>query len=266
MIPIDVGFSSCPNDTFMFHAMLHGCIATEPFCFVSHIEDIETLNQHAAEKLYHLTKLSFFAYLHLHDAYTLLDAGAALGYGCGPVLVARSAELPLSGITVAIPGWYTTAHLLLKLWNPSVQVTVTRFDEILPGLASGRYDAGVIIHEGRFVYPSYQCVKVVDLGVWWETETGLPIPLGCIAVRNDAETIQHHRLLETVLRRSVEYAFGTPSASRSFVKQYAQELEDSVIDEHIALYVNEFSLSLGETGRKAVHALEEMARCRNILP
>lgn len=267
MPTIDVGFSSCPNDTFMFHAMLHGCIATEPFAFVPHIEDIETLNQAAAERRYPLTKLSFFAYLHLQGTYRLLDAGAALGYGCGPLVVARSADVRLHQATVAVPGWYTTAHLLLKLWNPSVQkVAVARFDEILPGIASGRFDAGVIIHEGRFVYPGYGCVRIIDLGAWWEAETGLPIPLGCIAIRRDPEPMQYCDALEAIVRRSVEYAFEHPAASRPFVKHYAQELDDTVIEEHISLYVNQFSLALGETGRRAITTLEEMARCRTLLP
>ena len=262
-----MGFSSCPNDTFMFHAMLHGLVDTGAYTFVPHIDDVEALNVKAFDRALEVTKLSFFAYLELGEQYALLDAGAALGYGCGPLLVAKTADLSLPEARIAVPGAYTTAHLLLKLWAPTLKnVEITRFDNILPGISNGMYDAGVIIHEGRFVFHEYNCEKVVDLGEWWEAETGLPVPLGCIAIRTDARTFAHKEAIEGMLRKSIQYAFDHREASREFVREHAQELDDAVIDEHVALYVNEFSLSLGKAGRRAVETLEEMARCRMIVP
>lgn len=263
---IDLAFSPCPNDTFIFHAMLHGCIETAPLRFAAYIDDVESLNRAAMEGMFPVTKLSFFACMHLKSRYELLDAGAALGYGCGPILVAKAANVPLTEARIAVPGTYTTANLLLRLWHPgALKIETVRFDEILPGIDAGRFDAGVIIHEGRFVYPDYHCVPVVDLGQWWEAETGLPIPLGCIAIRKDEPTLPLKRDIERMLRDSVRYAFAHPEASRGFVKAHAQEMDDGVIESHIRLYVNDFTLSLGTTGRKAIETLEEMARCRGLL-
>jgi len=246
--------------------MLHGLVNTDPVNYAPGISDVEDLNHRAMSGIHSISKLSFHAYLLLRSSYTILDSGAALGYGCGPLVVASSPMNSLHGKKVAIPGKYTTAHLLLKLWQPGItDLHVVRFDEILPGIRSGRFDAGVIIHEGRFVYPSYGCTEIVDLGKWWEDETGLPIPLGCIAIRNDENTIVYKEMVETHIRQSIEYACNNPDASREYVASLAQEMDDSVIREHINLYVNEFSISLGETGQKAVAALEEMARCKNIL-
>ncbi len=266
MPEFDIAFSSCPNDTFIFHAMLHQCIDTGPFTFVPHVSDVEELNRKAFSGAFHVTKLSFFAYLHLKARYELLDSGAALGYGCGPLLVAKSHPKSWENAKIAIPGTYTTAHLLLRLWRPEVRHTeAVRFDRILPGVASGTYDAGLIIHEGRFVYLEHDCVKVVDLGEWWEEETHLPIPLGCIATRKDPLTIEYKPTIETILRSSVNHAMKYPGISEPFVTSHAKELEQTVINDHIRLYVNDFTVSLGETGTKAIQTLEEMARCRKIL-
>ncbi|MEJ2656600.1 MAG: 1,4-dihydroxy-6-naphthoate synthase [Desulfobacterales bacterium] len=262
----DIAFSTCPNDTFIFHAMLHDCIDTGNLCFVPHMHDIEALNRKAFFKTFHISKLSFYAYLKLRQSYEILDAGSALGYGCGPLLVGRSANLSISKAKIAVPGEYTTAYLLLKLWHPeTLSVEITRFDNILEGIQIGRYDAGLIIHEGRFIYPEYGCIEIIDLGKWWEEKTSLPIPLGCIALRRESPFINFKKDIESVIRRSVEYAFQNRDASREFVKSHAQELADPVIDGHIDLYVNNFTLSLGDTGRKAVQALEEMSRWQKIL-
>jgi len=263
---IDLAFSPCPNDTFMFHALLHGCIDSGGLKFIPHIHDVETLNRDAGDGRFQVTKLSFFAYLALKERYRLLDAGAALGFGCGPLLVARTPDLDPAKARIAIPGRYTTAHLLLRLWAGDIaEVVETRFDHILPGIQSGEFDGGLIIHEGRFIYSSYNCAKIIDLGEWWEKETGLPIPLGCIAARRDEATRPLHGKIENLLRQSIEYASENRAASKSYIKAHAQEMDDSVIDAHIHLYVNDFSLSLGPRGREAIETLEEMARCRNIL-
>jgi 1,4-dihydroxy-6-naphthoate synthase len=261
---IDVAFSPCPNDTFIFHALIHRCIDTAPYRFTPRIADVEELNTLAFAGTWPVTKLSFYAYLLLKDRYELLDAGSALGYGCGPILVARQQLTSIQGARIAVPGRYTTAYLLLRLWEKGCKhIEFTRFDQILPGIAGGMYDAGLIIHEGRFVYPAYNCRKIVDLGEWWEGETGLPIPLGCIAVRRDMS--RHKDAVESLLKASVRHAMHNPAASRNFIKAHAQELDDRVISEHISLYVNDYTLSLGETGRRAVKTLEEMAQCRAIL-
>lgn len=266
MINIELGFSTCPNDTFIFHAMLHDCIDTHGLGFNYHMEDVEALNLKAFAGTYQITKLSFYAYLQLQKTYRILDAGAALGYGCGPLLVAKSRNIELADAHVAVPGEHTTACLLLKLWKPEIhKITITRFDNILEGVKLGKYDAGLIIHEGRFIYPEYDCVEIVDLGKWWETETKLPIPLGCIAIRKDKDTIKFQDRIESVLKNSIQYAFNNRDASRKFVKLHAQELDDNVIDGHIDLYVNKFTLSLGDMGKKAIQTLEKMARRKKIL-
>jgi len=261
---LDLGFSSCPNDTYIFHALTQEQIDAGPYHFTPHIADVEELNRRAFDRTHAVTKLSFAAYLSLKDRYTLLEAGSALGYGCGPLLVAGKPAVNFEKARIAVPGRYTTAFLLLRLWQDCMgSIEFVRFDEILPGIASGRFDAGVIIHEGRFVYPSYNCTKIIDLGEWWESETRLPIPLGCIAIRNDL--LLHKKSIEGLIRDSITYARQNPEASRDFMRMHAQELDDRVIADHIALYVNDFSLSLGENGKQALRTMEDLARCRNIL-
>jgi len=266
MTTLDMAFSTCPNDTFIFHAILNDCVNTGDLNFIPHMHDVQVLNQKAFDKTFHITKLSFYAYLKLKRTYEILDSGSALGYGCGPLLVGRSPDLLEPGAKIAIPGEHTTAFLLLKLWNPEIEnIEVVRFDLILEGVKEGRYDAGLIIHEGRFIYQKYDCVKIIDLGKWWEDKTALPIPLGCIAVRKDISTLSLKNDIESILRNSVKYALKNPEASRDFVKLHARELDDQVVDGHIELYVNDFSISLGEKGQEAVKALEEMARWKKIL-
>ncbi|MDY6967484.1 MAG: 1,4-dihydroxy-6-naphthoate synthase [Spirochaetota bacterium] len=262
---IDTAFSSCPNDTFIFHAMVNNLIDTRDYSFRPYIHDVEYLNNKAFDCVYEITKLSFHAFLLLRDRYSILNSGAALGFGCGPLLVAREKIDNIESMKVAIPGRYTTANLLLKLWNSSINnIVVTRFDNIIEGVQHGTYDAGLIIHEGRFVYPQYNLIKIVDLGEWWEQETGLPIPLGCIAVKrmNDNEILKD---IEEIMRLSVEYALENRDASKDFIKHHAQELDDEVIDEHIRLYVNSFTIDLGKDGERAVNTLEEMAKKRGII-
>ncbi|MHB8203926.1 MAG: 1,4-dihydroxy-6-naphthoate synthase [Desulfomonilaceae bacterium] len=266
MIELSLAFSPCPNDTFIFHALLHRCIDTGDYSFSPHIDDVEKLNQAAFGQVFQITKLSFYAYLLLKDQYELLDSGSALGFGCGPLLVSRQGNSFSAGSRIAIPGKYTTAFLLLRLWNPEVKnIVVTRFDGILPGVRSGEYDAGLIIHEGRFVYQDYGCQKIIDLGQWWEKETNSPIPLGCIAIRKDANTIIHKKEVEQIIRNSMIFATENRNDSLPFILQHAQELDEKVIDGHINLYVNDFTLSLGETGEKAIRTLDEMAKWKKIL-
>lgn len=260
-IEIGIGFSSCPNDTFIFDALVNARMDTGPYRFSPYIADVEELNDRAFSGTLPVTKLSFYAFLQLEERYLLLDAGAALGYGCGPLLLAGPSFTSLEKARVAVPGRYTTAWLLMQLWmgGRSVgDVAFVRFDEILPGIAAGRFDAGLIIHEGRFVYQSYNCSSLADLGEWWEKETGLAIPLGCIAIRSDMAS--HREAVENLIRASLLHARRFPEEGRAFIKKHAQEMDDRVIEEHIALYVNDFSVSLGAAGREAIAALKERAK------
>ena len=264
MISLETAFSSCPNDTFIFHAMLHKLVDTQNFEFNEYISDVEELNSFAMIQKFPITKLSFHAYLHLQKHYTLLNSGAALGYGCGPLLITQKKELNLENAKIAIPGIYTTANMLMKLWNPKIKNTVSvRFDEIIPGILSGKFDAGLIIHESRFIYKELGLSKIIDLGEWWESETTMPIPLGCIALRNDK--IEYLKDINKILHSSIDYAFKNRQSSNLFIKKYAQELDQHVIDSHIDLYVNNFSLNLGDKGHKAIEILEKMAIDKQIL-
>ena len=250
------GFSPCPNDTFAFDALVHGRVEA-PFPALPAFHDIEELNALAREGRYELTKLSFGALAGLRDRYTLLRSGAALGRGCGPLVVARE-PASLAQATagrIAIPGWDTTAFLLLRLAAPALgELVEVRYDRILDAVASGEVDAGLIIHESRFTYADHGLVEVSDLGAWWEEETGLPILLGAICARTDIgpELIS---AAEDAVRRSVEYAFAHPLASLEYVRAHSKELSDEVCRRHIDLYVNEFTLDLGDDGLAAVDAL-----------
>ncbi len=259
---ITCAYSTCPNDTFIF------CHLAQQADVEIHLHDVETLNRMAFEEKFDVTKLSFHAWLLLQDQYQLLKVGAALGRGCGPLVIRRNdAPAALSAESViAVPGELTTAHLLLRLWKPELQNRIFMpFDQIMDAVESGKADAGVIIHEGRFVYEErgFQCL--VDLGDWWETTTGQPIPLGCIAARKSLgeERIQ---VFEQRLTDSIQKAFDDPDSTTSYVKAHAQELEDQVIREHIKTYVNDFSLDLGDEGLAAINTLHAMAKAAGVIP
>ncbi len=250
------GFSPCPNDTFAFDALVHGRTPA-PFTAVPQLHDIEELNALAREGRFELTKLSFGALAGLRDRYTLLRSGAALGRGCGPLIVAREPVTLADAAAgrIAIPGFDTTAHLLLRLAAPALgDVVELRYDGILEAVANGEVDAGLIIHESRFTYAAHGLVEVADLGAWWESETGMPIPLGAICARSDlgADVIA---AAEEAIRRSVEHAFAHPLDSLAYVRAHSQELSDEVCRQHIELYVNEFTRDLGDDGLAAVDAL-----------
>lgn len=266
---LTIGYSPCPNDTFIFYALMHGEIPLHHVGFSPPVlDDVETLNHWALAGRLDVTKLSFHALGHVADTYTMLAAGAALGRGCGPLLVTRQGmeEVDPSGWKIAIPGQYTTAALLLKLFLPGpVQLVVMRFDEIMDAVAGGTVDGGVIIHESRFTFANYGLVSVRDLGQWWEDETGLPIPLGCIAARNTLGP-EKIREIEQAISTSVQWAFAHPDQCAGYIKQYAQELDDKVIAGHIGLYVNDYSVELGEEGRVAVAELLRRGREAGVLP
>jgi len=261
---LSLAFSPCPNDTFIFHALVTGRLASVPPLAPPVLDDVETLNRWALEARMDVTKLSFHALGHVLDKYVLLDAGAALGRGCGPLLVCREPRPVGEMRAIAVPGAHTTAAMLMRLCYPEAPpFTVMRFDRIMPAVASGEIDAGVIIHESRFTYQRHGLVLARDLGAWWEDETGCPIPLGGIAARRTLASGLAHAVDEA-LGRSVRHALARPGDSRAYVKRHAQELDDAVIDEHIKLYVNDFSVSLGEEGRRAVRLFLEMGAERGI--
>ena len=265
---LTLGYSPCPNDTFIFHALVHGIVRADGLRFSERLEDVETLNRLAAGAELDVTKISYGAAASLLRDYVLLRSGGALGRGCGPLIVARR-ELSrdeLRTAPIAIPGRNTTANLLLRLFAPDAQPgTELVYSDIMPAIARGDVDAGLIIHESRFTYPQHGLVKVVDLGEWWEQTTGHPIPLGGIMARRALGdgTI---RGIDDAIRRSVEHAFAEPEASRGYVREHAQEMDDAVAKQHIDLYVNRFSVDLGEEGERAVRELFARAAQAGILP
>ena len=254
---LTLGFSPCPNDTFIFDALVHHKIDTEGLDFEVVFADIEQLNKWVFQEKLDITKLSYNAFTHCVNDYALLDSGSALGNNCGPLLIKKPNTILTKESKIAIPGKYTTANMLLNIAFPNLQNKVEMlFSEIENKVFEGIVDAGLIIHENRFTYQHKGLEKVKDLGEFWEEETGLPIPLGGIVInRNLPFEIQ--KKFERVLRKSVEYAFENRESSSEFVIVHAQEMETEVIDAHINLYVNEFSISLGEVGRRAVEKVFE---------
>ncbi|MDR0954466.1 MAG: 1,4-dihydroxy-6-naphthoate synthase [Rikenellaceae bacterium] len=254
---LKIHISTCPNDTFMFDALLHHRIDTEGLEFETHLADIEALNDSALQGVADITKCSYAVVPALLARYQILNSGSALGRGNGPLLVSRKPldKQSLSGLRVAIPGERTTANLLLqKLFPEATDKQVMLFSDIIPAIARGEVDAGVLIHEGRFLYREKGLSLIADLGLEWEAHCGLPLPLGAIAVRRTLPEALKKRI-DSLLSQSVRYAFSHPEASRAFVKQHAQELDDTVIQSHISLFVNDFSIDLGPEGRHAVTQL-----------
>ena len=267
---LTLSFSPCPNDCFIFDAIAHRRIDLEGLDFSVRLADVEALNQAAFRGEADITKLSFHAYAYCADRYVLLDAGSALGRNCGPLLISKRLiapeEVAAGGLRIAIPGKYTTANFLMGLAFPAARdKTAILFSEIEPAVAGGGYDAGLIIHENRFTYAEKGLRKIVDLGEFWESATGAPIPLGGIVIRRDLPEDVKQRV-NRVLRASVEYAFAHPDASRAYVREHAQEMSEEVMYKHIDLYVNQFSVDLGPEGRRAVELLFERGRAAGAVP
>jgi 1,4-dihydroxy-6-naphthoate synthase len=268
---LTLAYSPCPNDTFIFTPWAEGRIDGAP-PVIERYEDIDTLNRIALAGEPDVVKISFHAFGHLRERYGLLRSGGALGRGCGPLVVARSAleawELGLAGRTVAIPGQLTTAALLLRLFAPDLSganIVVLPFYEIMPAVCSGRVDAGVIIHESRFTYQRHGLVRIVDLGEWWERETGQAIPLGGIAMRRDLGDDLIRRT-ERTLTASVDYAHAHPEHVWPTIRRHAQEMEDEIMRQHIALYVNDFTRDYGTEGEAAIRYLLDRAETLEIVP
>jgi 1,4-dihydroxy-6-naphthoate synthase len=258
---LTLGYSPCPNDTFIFDAMIHHRIDTEGLEFEVQLGDVEQLNQKAFANELNITKLSYHAYAYLISDYALLTSGSALGNNCGPLLIAKTAisKEALETKKIAIPGKYTTANFLLSLAFPNAQQKQeTLFSNIEQQVINGQVDAGLIIHENRFTYQDKGLVKLIDLGEWWEQTTQLPIPLGGIVVQRGLPTDLQQKI-NRVLRRSIEFAFKNPEASLPYVRAHAQEMDLAVIQQHIGLYVNDFSVDLGTKGKAAIQYLFDTA-------
>lgn len=264
---LSLGFSTCPNDTFIFDAMVHQKINTEGLEFEMILADVEELNKNAFSGNIDISKLSYHAFAYISHAYKLLTSGSALGYKNGPLLISKQKIYPdeIKDLKIAIPGKYTTANLLFSIEFPGVnQKKEYLFSDIEDAILSGEVDAGVIIHENRFTYENKGLKKIIDLGENWEEKTNTPIPLGGIVIKRSIDS-QIQKSINRVLKKSVEFAFQNPNESYSFVKKYAQELDDTVIQKHINLYVNDFTKNLGSDGKRAVQNLFEYAENKNII-
>jgi len=268
---LSLGFSPCPNDTFIFDAMIHHKIDTEGLDFEVFYDDVETLNHKAFLGELDITKLSYHAFAYVADHYVLLDAGSALGFGVGPMLISDG-EISISDLKsnpnykIGIPGKYTTANFLLGLAFPEATNKVELvFSDIENAVLDGRVDIGLIIHENRFTYQDKGLKKIIDLGDFWEKETGLAIPLGGIVANRELKPDVLEKI-NRVLRRSVEFAFANPKSGLEYIRSHAQEMSEDVMYKHIDLYVNKYSLNLGEEGKNAIKLLFDTAREKNVIP
>ena len=266
--PLTLGYSPCPNDTFIFYALVHGRVACDGLHFRERLEDVETLNRLVLAGDLDLSKISSHLLGFVREEYCLLRAGGALGRGCGPLVVAREPQemASLRGRRIAVPGRYTTACLLLRLFDPALDGLVfLPFHEIMGAVRRGEVDAGVIIHESRFTYRDAGLVQLLDLGEWWEGSTGHPIPLGGIVARRSLGP-QVIAAVDRGLRASVDYAFTHRQEPQEYIRAHAQELSEEVCAAHIALYVNDFSRDLGEEGSAAVTQLLDQAVAAGLVP
>ncbi|SDW95303.1 1,4-dihydroxy-6-naphthoate synthase [Paenibacillus sp. CF384] len=268
---MNIAFSPCPNDTFVFHALVHGLIPGAPEFDVTYA-DIDVTNNWAAKGAGpEILKISYAALPWVLDDYALLPCGGALGRGCGPLVLTKGEAgnpAALAGKRIAVPSDRSTAYLLFRLWaaqlvpDGNMEIVVMPFHEIMPAVRDGSIDAGLVIHEARFTYQNYGLNMMADLGSWWESDTGLPIPLGAIIARRSLDAAS----LTSWIRASVEYAWEHPEASADYVMQHAQEMSPDVAKQHIALYVNEYSANLGESGYAAVEALLGRAAQEGLVP
>ncbi|HEX9860861.1 MAG TPA: 1,4-dihydroxy-6-naphthoate synthase [Nitrospirota bacterium] len=265
---LTIGYSPCPNDTFIFYALIHGKVRVPGIEFRERLEDVETLNRLATENALDITKISYHALAHLREQYALLRSGGALGRGCGPLIVAKpgTALADLKQGIIAVPGKLTTAYLLLRLFDPTIgNVAVMTFDRIMDAVARGEAIAGLIIHESRFTYPLYKLDKLQDLGDWWEKFSGLPIPLGGILGKRSLGAALLLRV-ENGIRESIRYAQVHTDEVMEYCMRYSQEMDETVMKSHIDLYVNDFSLDLGREGIAAVRRLFDEADKRGLVP
>jgi 1,4-dihydroxy-6-naphthoate synthase len=269
-----IAYSPCPNDTFVFHAWAHGLVPDAPPIDVT-FADIDITNGMAERGEFDILKVSYAVLPYVLDEYALLPCGGALGRGCGPLVLTRDTGSgkgsDLSGRTVAVPSERSTAYLLFRLWAAAEvpggvgEIVVLPFHEIMPAVRDGRVDAGLVIHEARFTYQDYGLYKLADMGEHWEQTTTLPIPLGAIIAKRSLGEARL-RELAAAARTSVHMAWDEPEASRGYVMEHAQEMDPKVADQHIGLYVNEFTSALGEEGYAAVRGLLTRAAAEGLVP
>ncbi|MEX2542506.1 MAG: 1,4-dihydroxy-6-naphthoate synthase [Trueperaceae bacterium] len=264
MSPLTLGYSPCPNDCFLFFGLSHSLVEAERF--EVRLADVEELNQLALHGVLDVTKISYHAYAHVADRYVMLPSGGALGKGVGPLIVSSEPLADLRGRSVAVPGGLTTARLLLGLSQPDdIEYRELRYDLIMPAVAAGEVDAGLIIHESRFTYQEHGLLKHLDLGEWWERTTGKLLPLGGIAARRSLGA-ERLTLLDSAIRASLDFAYCHPDQVEPYVAAHAQEMSAAVRQQHIDLYVNGYSRDLGREGREAVAELFGRAERRGLIP
>lgn len=256
-----LGFSPCPNDCFIFDALVHKKIDTQGIDFSVIMEDVEALNNKAFKQELDITKLSYHAFIYLTHQYALLNSGSALGFNCGPLLVKDSKNeiKDINAASIAIPGKYTTANFLLSLAFPDAKnKKELLFSDIESAVLSNQVDAGLLIHENRFTYEEKGLEKIIDLGEFWDSLIHAPIPLGGIVVKRSID-VKLQKTIDSLIKQSVEFAFANPESCMNFVKQHAQEMSEEVMKKHIALYVNDFSVDLGTVGKNAIQLLFDKA-------
>lgn len=265
---LTLGFSPCPNDTFIFDAMVHGRVDTEGLEFEYYLADVEELNRRAFTGEPDITKMSFYAYAYAAQDYLILDSGSAIGHRNGPLLISKKMTDPsmLKNARIAIPGKYTTANMLFSIvWPDALNKTEYLFSDIERALLNNEVDAGLIIHETRFTYNKKGLLKIADMGEYWEKITGLPIPLGTIVINRRIKT-ETALKVNRIIRRSLEFAYHDSLASYDFVVANANEMEGMVMNRHIKLFVNKFTLNLGKEGKRAINELYRIAGEKGLIP
>ena len=265
---ISIAHSPDSDDAFMFYGLATNKIRVPGYKFTHTLTDIETLNHKAInEQFYDVTAISFAAYPYLQDNYTLMACGGSVGEDYGPMIVASKNYTldEVKKLKIAIPGTLTTAYLTLKLFGPDIETEVVEFDKIIPAVVSGKYDAGLIIHEGQLTYGQDGLTKILDLGVWWREQTGLPLPLGGNAIRRSLGS-EVQLITTNALRDSIQYSLDNREAGLEYAMQFARDLDPSLANRFVGMYVNERTLNYGEDGRKAIHKLLEMGYDRGIIP
>lgn len=265
---LTLGFSPCPNDTFIFDAMVHGRVDTEGLEFEFYLADVEELNRRAFTGEPDITKMSFYAYAYAAQDYLILDSGSAIGHRNGPLLISKKMTDPsmLKNARIAIPGKYTTANMLFSIvWPDALNKTEYLFSDIERALLNNEVDAGLIIHETRFTYNKKGLLKIADMGEYWEKITGLPIPLGTIVINRRIKT-ETALKVNRIIKRSLEFAYHDSLASYDFVVANAKEMEGMVMNRHIKLFVNKFTLNLGKEGKRAINELYRIAGEKGLIP
>lgn len=262
---IRIGHSPDSDDAFMFYALAKGVIPTEPFEIVHVIEDIETLNRRALAAELEVTAISVHAYAYVAKDYAFMPCGASIGDKYGPLIVSKTPIESLTGKRIAIPGEMTTAYLTMKLYQPDVETETYRFDKIIEAVQQGEVDAGLIIHEGQLTYAREGLHKIVDLGEWWHEETGLPLPLGANVIRRNLGT-EKIRSITALLKQSIQYSLEHRERGLEYAMTYARDMETDLADKFVGMYVNDYTLDYGESGRTAVQELLTRGHEADIIP